>query len=525
MAVADAITALEAATLRASATQSALSAATIDLETASAALVGAEPGEAQDQAIDDLIAARVDLQVASANVMAANAGHTLAVAALETARMTLEEVSPDSLALIDAEAALAKAEAGAQAAAKKALADAEAAAKRAADQLAKVEKERDALKQELDDQAVAAAAMKARGLFAAIKKNVDVMENVQSTDPIAGDTVSVTDGVLTITKVDRTQHKLAASAGHSFEGPAVTLAFVKHYDDVGDRMFGEDGLLVLLTGGPELGAASSRFPENGGTVSYTDAAEDTDTPSSVVIPGTLMKASGEYTCDDPCSISEDGGKYTFTGVWKFDPDTGAMVTIPDSDYTQFGWWAIERADGTYRVDTFAFGSTGASSIDSLRDGSPPAGSATYTGSALGKYAIDNRPTGNTLEANHFQAAATLTADFGDNMISGKINKFMVDGEEKDWSVSLGKTAITIMEGNDFDSSGVNTPGVNVWTIGGVKGAANGDWMGAFFHDGQERNDGTPATVIGEYTASHGSTAYMVGAFGAENEAPDTPSTE
>ena len=153
------------------------------------------------------------------------------------------------------------------------------------------------------------------------------------------------------------------------------------------------------------------------------------------------------------------------------------------------------------------------------------GTATFKGTAIGKYALDNMPLGDTLEAGHFTAAAELVADFDDatdaGTITGTIDEFMAGGTERDWSVSLGMG--TIDESGDA-ATGHITGGSTVWTMGGTKGAATANgWKGDLYHDNKPRNDGTPARVIGDFNAAHGSVAYMVGAFGADNAHADTPS--
>ena len=362
------------------------------------------------------------------------------------------------------------------------------------------------------------------GLFAAIMKNVDGVANTDDGDPGAGFSAFDKDATVKPKMSDPRDNK----------GSDDTIAFAKHY---GDQVTA--GVLAV-TDGVEKGARSDRFPKNGGTVTYADTA-DNDIPDSAELSGSLMGALGTFRCTaGTCTITEDAGEYEFSADWTFHPNDGAMVTIPDGDYIRWGWWAFERKDGTYRVETYATYSKAADDISVAPTNLSGLGTATYMGSAVGKYAIDNRPTGTTLDAGHFEANATLKADFDGGSVTGTIDSFMVDGESRKWSVALGKTSLDWGDAaadpvvRDIDTSndtadpatGIAGPGVNnVWTIDGVKGNADGDWSADFHHDGDPRNDGTPASVVGQFTASHGTNAYMVGAFGAENMAADTPSTE
>ena len=396
-------------------------------------------------------------------------------------------------------------------------------------------KRADAAEKELADKTAADAKAKNEGLFKAIRANVNGTGTEETGDPVDDAAYD-----------PKTKVKPTDSVVMDDKGADTTLAFAKHYAARLTAGPATGDILDLEgTGGrddaTEPGAASDGFPKNGGSVVYTDDDASDDLPASVTLPGTLMGAKGTYACAGAaCEISEDKGKYTFSTGWTFDPDSGTTVTLKDDDYSRWGWWAFKRKDGTFRVETFAV----ATSDDDDIDQSPGdnLGSATYMGSAAGKYAIDNRPTGDTLEAAHFDASATITADLTGLTASGTIDNFMVDGEERDWSVSLGRTDIAWGDANadpdpdrDIDSSDDvaiaatdTTPATavagskNVWTIGGVKGGADGDWQADFHHNGAQRNDQTPAVVIGQFTASHGTIAYMTGAFGAHNMAPDTP---
>ena len=144
------------------------------------------------------------------------------------------------------------------------------------------------------------------------------------------------------------------------------------------------------------------------------------------------------------------------------------------------------------------------------------------GGAAGKFAIDNRPLGTTLEAGHFTATATLTADFDENVageagnsISGTVDQFVAnDVERPGWEVTLGATDIAFGDANT-DHFSLDVPDdpvtdtdntdntANLWMIDDVPGVLSGNWRGNFYNDGDARNDGTPEVVIGTFSVSHG----------------------
>ena len=75
----------------------------------------------------------------------------------------------------------------------------------------------------------------------------------------------------------------------------------------------------------------------------------------------------------------------------------------------------------------------------------------------------------------------------------------------------------------------------MWTIGSRSAGASGDYWGTFYgttigvdDDAAEtvthaRNDGTPTSAGGEFSAQFGAVGRMVGAFGVNSMTDDTPS--
>ncbi len=242
-----------------------------------------------------------------------------------------------------------------------------------------------------------------------------------------------------------------------------------------------------------------------------------------MVNGSFNGASGQYRClaaDATACASHDAGNgvVRLEGAWFFDPDTNAMAMMADASYAYFGWWLNKgSADG---VEAGVFhGVTDGSTPVSLAaptDISALGGTATYTGAAAGKYAIN--PGLSAASGGHWTADATLTANWGaedaPGTISGVIDNFMAGDTSMDWSVALGATTMAASGAIDTATDSATTTGSNavVWTIGGVDGAVAGAWSGALYAQG---DDNVPTVATGMFSATHGTVGHMVGAFGAD----------
>ena len=244
------------------------------------------------------------------------------------------------------------------------------------------------------------------------------------------------------------------------------------------------------------------------------------------IRGMFNGASGEYRCTaaaaDTCGSIESSMGVRLTTGWVFDPDSGAMAMQADTSYAYFGWW-LRMAGGTATPEVVAFhGVTDPTGADAQlaapADISALGGTATYSGAAAGKYAIN--PGLSAASGGHWTADATLTADWGSETaagtISGTVNNFMAGGEMMDWSVALGETVLSGTGAFDTaaDTSGDTGTNAVVWTIDGVAGAEAGAWSGGLRAAGD--ND-VPGLATGMFSATHGTVGHMVGAFGAHVE--------
>ncbi len=286
-------------------------------------------------------------------------------------------------------------------------------------------------------------------------------------------------------------------------------------------------LTALLAASGEAGVgrvASPSFDQSAGEKTF----ELGDNMMRVVIAGSYHGVPGTYYCtpaaSDACGATvADMGFVLGGGMWTFKPTNPTMklmdTSADDTNYASYGWW----------LHTAENGDLTASAFDVYRGTDPDMvgiadlrGSATYTGGAAGKYSLRS-DTGGMNDAGHFTADVTLEATFADtHSISGTVDNFTgADGESRDWSVALGKSVIADTGGitgglaADGSPDGTNTGDqMTTWTIGGVAGAASGQWSGDLREQG---DDGVPAIATGTFSSTYGASGNdgrMVGAFGA-----------
>ena len=304
-------------------------------------------------------------------------------------------------------------------------------------------------------------------------------------------------------------------------GAPTSTPFAEHHDVDNDGK-------ISMTAAADGNIASPHFAKTGRVVHEENARHQDETEDSFVeFPGTYNGAAGRYTCDADC-VSQRGsdGKITLGTNWSFTANQGAMVSVADASYQNFGWWLRKEADGMpAQVHAFAGGSTDTKFGDATAVG--VVGKAKFDGAAAGKYAIDDPLPGNPSNGGHWTAAVSLTADFdatltggttGAGTIGGEIKNFMVGGASMPWSVELKTSEIGVGSGTDDHFSGGNT----VWTINGRAATESGAWMGSFYNSGKARNDGLPSAAVGTFNADYGTAGRMAGAFGVSNSESDTP---
>ena len=204
---------------------------------------------------------------------------------------------------------------------------------------------------------------------------------------------------------------------------------------------------------------SSRFPTGGGRTSIIPLTIDSDDNAAndltARLPGSFDGASGHFQCSGgggaECSVHYTGAQYNLGGggVWTFQTSKNSKVKVPDSNFMYFGWWSRESIeDGTLSYSVFSDRGLVAASgaeFNALE------GTATYTGPAIGQYAI-YQTLGTQSNHGAFKATARFTADFSRNVLSGSISGF---DTSPDWS-------LTLMEQGMGD--GTVTGGDVSWTI-------------------------------------------------------------
>ena len=266
-----------------------------------------------------------------------------------------------------------------------------------------------------------------------------------------------------------------------------------------------------------------------------------DKSDAVYVRGTFNGAPGEFRCRSGCSSANDGkgSPSALDGVWHFEPDENAMVSTPDDTYLYFGWWVSKNSDGEPTAASAFASHVGAiaSGSGKIRYGwasdtaaNAITGSATYTGSAVGKYAYKEASEG-TAHGGHFTANAKLTAKFGahgtddNNGVTGTIDNFKLnDGTANPgWSVALERSASWGTDGEVSRAADDETG--TVWSINDNKAPASGTWSATMYDEKPGDTDDTPAgdgsniptavtgTFYSEFTTAQG---RMVGAFGANH---------
>ena len=247
--------------------------------------------------------------------------------------------------------------------------------------------------------------------------------------------------------------------------------------------------------------------------------------------GSFMNASGHFECTvAPCTIGRCGDRYTVTGTWVFKATDRAIARIDDRSYAYFGWWRRDRRENeTYSYLPFAavagtattgggqtltYSATagGGTNFDAL------AGSATYAGPAIGQYAI-YQPLNGQSGTGEFTADAELTANFGNDMVSGTVTNFSND---PDWSLTL--NLVSMADGEVADTR-------RGWVNGTIDGQGTSDVRGTWdaeFYSESDYVGQVPDGVVGTFTAAFDGdinemedfddiVGSIIGAFGADKQ--------
>ena len=230
------------------------------------------------------------------------------------------------------------------------------------------------------------------------------------------------------------------------------------------------------------------------------------------------------------------GVPTWTGMLNFTPDSGtSMIMMDDDNYQSLGWWLSMDADGVIdNVEVAGWATTTGDPYD-IGVLNALVGKATFEGIAVGKYTHN---TVNSIYGGHFNADATLVADWGEDdtaagTLTGTISGFMQDGQSigSGWKVELGAAP---EGGAAFDpmAGATITPDDTDDTVAVIAGIANsalgtfgnqktmGTWNAALVGS---RNDAMPGGVTGTFhVGEQGHPINMVGAFATSNQEADLP---
>ena len=296
-------------------------------------------------------------------------------------------------------------------------------------------------------------------------------------------------------------------------GPTRVL-FTEHatYSTLFSAVTNTNNIRATLTGNAHP-IASSQFPGGARTKPFThtidsDPSTDADGDNNPAndydttrFGGTFAGASGTFECTGTCTVAHEGGSiYNLnSGTWTFTTGNMARAPVADDSYMYFGWWTREqKSDGSLEFEMFSGGEHEAGAIPVALTGT-----ATYTGPAVGQYAI-YQPLGTQTVSGSFTARAELTANFGtataEGTLSGQVTNF---SNASDWSVTLKSETIT---------TGAVTDGDVSWTIGSDT-EDGGMWDAAFFDD-VDGFTGYPQGVSGTFDARFTNVGRLIGAFGA-----------
>ena len=303
-----------------------------------------------------------------------------------------------------------------------------------------------------------------------------------------------------------------------------------------------DGLSIRSGSFPSTDGMDRTLAHNHDSMPEADEADDgnddtttdgdgilTNDFDTARVSGTFMGASGHFECTGQaaCTIGRRGDRYTvISGTWVFKTTDRANARLDDRSYAYFGWWRRDlRENETYSYlpffDIADDATTGGgatlqySATSDETNFDALTGSATYAGPAIGQYAI-YQPLNGQSGTGEFTADAELTANFGNNMLSGTVTNFSNDSS---WSLTLN---LASMEGGNVEAS--DNGWVN-WTIDG-QGTSDvrGTWD-AEFHSESDYVGQVPDGVVGTFTAAFDGdinnvedfddiVGSIIGAFGA-----------
>ncbi len=260
---------------------------------------------------------------------------------------------------------------------------------------------------------------------------------------------------------------------------------------------------------------------------YQDTQGNPENRDDVSRSGTYDGYSGTFKCEAGCNIAADAdGALTFTGTWTFTASRTARRSSSqaeqDTEFLYFGIWAYEPTDAAATPD-FKWASGGDAGDITDANFDALTGEATFTGGAIGKYALA-KVGGRDAKIGTFTATASFTADFVQDNLSGRITDFKEGGTSlgSDWNVFLGATAstaatlaVTGASASDVASAGaIDGDSATVSWAATLHGSDNEDMSAADDYTAAKYPRADVAGVSGWFNAAAGNNAAIAGAFGA-----------
>ena len=254
---------------------------------------------------------------------------------------------------------------------------------------------------------------------------------------------------------------------------------------------------------------------------FEHPGKKTHTLENGIVDGSFNGVSGKFRCDSNCTSDGNGSSTpeALGGTWTFYPSADGMVDIPDDIYLIYGWWVRKDMDGMPTAASAFFDAVGDNEYgwQADSDANDITGSASYTGKAVGKFAIHDPFNADLNNSGHFTADAELKANFGlhntgGNGVTGTIDNFRLNDmpEGPNWSVTLDNSTLWTANG------GVDGPSTT-WSIDGIKAESSGSWNAKMFDHTTDDDIDFPTTTVGEFYSEIDSRYRMVGAFAAEIE--------
>ena len=258
---------------------------------------------------------------------------------------------------------------------------------------------------------------------------------------------------------------------------------------------------------------------------YQDSVGSPENRDNVSRGGTYDGYSGTFKCATGCNIAAAAdGALTFTGDWTFTASLTARrhssQAQQDSEFLYFGIWAYEPTDAAGAPDVqWAAGGD----ADDIANFANLTGTATFTGGAIGKYALA-KVAGRAAKTGTFTATASFSATFGGSpTISGRITDFKDGGSDlgSGWHVFLGSSASAAATLAATGATGTTTThgaidgdtAEGIWAAT-LHGSDNADMSAAADYTAAKYPRADVAGVSGWFRANAGTNAAIAGAFGA-----------